>query len=164
MVTRFTHAAPHFARLGYGRKRERDADECALSAILDLEYEPQSVCRYLRRLHAAIERGDEAVAETAVAHPTPYDRLKRIEHALFARVGATADVPRVNREVFRRALAPSVLAASLVRTELDAPQPLPWGVTVIIEKRPRGLNMRYVAAAVAALVALVTFVVWWARS
>ena len=31
--------------------------------------------------------GDEAVAETEVAHPTPFDRLRRIERTLGARVG-----------------------------------------------------------------------------
>ena len=54
--------AADVADLGYGRRRECDADLSALRAMLDLEYEPQSVGRYLQRLHAAIERGDAAVA------------------------------------------------------------------------------------------------------
>jgi hypothetical protein len=159
----WSDAAVDLASLGYGRKRERDADASALAALLDLEYEPQSVCRYLRRLHAAIARGDEAVAECAVAHPTPFDRLKRVEHALFARVGATTEVPRVNREVFRRAVASPALRAGLVRTELDAPQPLPWGVTAMLEKRPRILNARTIAGAVVVLGILAALVAWWAR-
>jgi len=72
----WSDAAVDLARLGYGRKRERDADLCALSSMLDLEYEPLSACRYLQRLHAAITRGDDTVAETDVAHPTPFDRLR----------------------------------------------------------------------------------------
>jgi predicted Zn-dependent protease len=108
----WSDAAVDLARLGYGRKRERDADQCALSAMLALEYEPMSACRYLQRLHAAIAKGDEAVAETDVAHPTPLDRLRRLERSLSARPSAAAEVPRVNREVFRRALTPSTLAAS----------------------------------------------------
>jgi len=156
----WSDAAVDLVRLGYGRRRERDADACALGAMLDLEYEPQSACRYLQRLHAAIRRGDNAVAETEVAHPTPFDRMRRIERALCARVGVTTDVARVNREVFRRALSPAALAASLVRTELDAPQPLPWGMTARLEKRPGVLSARLivgVAIAVAALLALATW-------
>ena len=82
-------------------------------------------------------RGDDAVAETEVAHPTPVrPHPAHRARALGARVGGDVDVPRVNREVFRRALAPADLAASLVRTDLDAPQPLPWGMTALLEKKP----------------------------
>ena len=156
-------AAVDLARLGYGRRRECDADTCALRAMLDLEYEPQSAGRYLQRLHAAIARGDDAVAETEVAHPTPFDRLRRIERALCMRVGLTTEVPRVNREVFRRALTPSALAASLVRTELDAPQPLPWGMTALLEKKPGVLSARLVIGVIVVAAALVAVAAWLAR-
>ncbi len=159
----WSDAAVDLARLGYGRKRERDADDCALAALIELEYEPQSVCRYLKRLHVAIACGDDAVAETAVAHPTPFDRLRRIEHALFARVGVMTDVPRVNREVFRRALAPATLAAGLSPTELDAPRPLPWGVAAEPETRSRFLSARFLAAAVVALAVLAALAAWLGR-
>ena len=159
----WSDAAVDLVRLGYGRRRECDADTCALRAMLDLEYEPQSAGRYLQRLHAAIARGDDAVAETEVAHPTPFDRLRRIERALCIRVGPTTDVPRVNREVFRRALTPAALAASLVKTELDAPQPLPWGMTALLEKKPGVLSARIIVGVVVPAAALVAFLTWLAR-
>jgi predicted Zn-dependent protease len=159
----WSDAAVDLVRLGYGRRRECDADACALKALLDLEYEPQSVERYLQRLHAAIARGDTAVAETGVAHPTPFDRRRRIERALSVRVGLTTDVPRVNREVFRRALTASDWVRSLVKTELDAPQPLPWGVTALLEKRPGVLSARIIVGVVIAIGALVAFLTWLAH-
>jgi predicted Zn-dependent protease len=156
-------AAVDLARLGYGRRRECDADTCALRAMLDLEYEPQSAGRYLQRLHAAIGRGDDDVAETEVAHPTPFDRLRRIERALCMRVGLTTEVPRVNREVFRRALSPASLAAGLVKTDLDAPQPLPWGMTALLEKKPGVVSAPLVVIVLAAATALVALAAWWAH-
>jgi predicted Zn-dependent protease len=159
----WSDAAVDLARLGYGRRRECDADTCALRAMLALEYEPQSAGRYLQRLNAAIARGDEAVAETEVAHPTPFDRLRRIERALCMRVGKTTEVPRVNREVFRRALTPSALTASLVRTELDAPQPVPWGMTALLDKKPGVLSWPLIVGVVLAAAALVALAAWLAR-
>jgi hypothetical protein len=159
----WSDAAVDLVRLGYGRKREHDADAAALRAMLDLEYEPQSACRYLQRVHAAIARGDTAVTESEVAHPTPFDRIRRIERALGARVAATSDVPRVNREVFRRALAPAALAATLVRTDLDAPQPLPWGMTALLEKKPGVLSVRIILVFALAAAALVALTTWLAR-
>ena len=156
-------AAVDLARLGYGRRRECDADSCALRAMLDLDYEPQSAERYLQRLHATISRGDETVAETAVAHPTPFDRLRRIERALCMRVGTASGVRRVNREVFRRALAPKALALSLVRIELDAPQSVPWGMTALLEKKQAVLSVPVIIAVVAAATALVALATWLAR-
>ena len=130
--------------------------------MLDFEYEPQSIGRYLQRLHAAIARGDDAVAETQVAHPTPLDRRRRIERTLSLRVGPTTDVPRVNREVFRRALPSSNWVTNLVKTELDAPQPLPWGVTALLEKKPGVLSARIIVGVVIAAAALVAFLTWLA--
>ena len=159
----WSDAAVDLACLGYGRKRERDADASALSVMLDLEYEPLSACRYLQRLHEAIERGDAAVAETAVAHPTPHDRLRRIERALSARVGPSGEAPRVNREVFRRALAPARGGDGLVPTDLDAPQPLPWGVTGILERERGGMTARFVIAGLAILAVLALLAAWLGR-
>jgi predicted Zn-dependent protease len=159
----WSDAAVDLARLGYGRTREHDADASALAAMLDLEYEPQSACRYLQRLHASVIRGDGGVAETEVAHPTPKDRLRRIERTLGARVGATSDVPRVNREVFRRALTPATFAASLVRAHLDAQPPVPWGMTGLLEKKPRRFSTRVIVAVAAAVIALIALFTWWAR-
>ncbi len=158
----WSDAAVDLVRLGYGRRRECDADACALRAMLELEYEPLSISRYLQRLHGAIARGDVAVAETGVAHPTPFDRRRRIEGALCLRVGPTTDVPRVNREVFRRALSPATWVASLVKTELDAPQPLPWGVSALLEKKPGVLSAPIIVGVVLAVAALLAFLSWLA--
>jgi hypothetical protein len=159
----WSDAAVDLARLGYGRRRECDADMCALNAMIELQYDPQSAGRYLHRLHTAIARGDDAVAETEVAHPTPFDRLRRIERALGMRVGGTTDDPRINREVFRRALAPAAFAAGLVKAELDAPQPLPWGVTGLLEKKPGVLSAPIIVAVLAAVAAVVALATWLAR-
>jgi hypothetical protein len=155
----WSDAAVDLASLGYGRKRERDADASALSAMLDLEYEPLSACRYLQRLHEAIERGEASVAETAVAHPTPHERLRRIERILSARVGPAGEAPRVNREVFRRAQAPIRGGVGLVPADLDAPQPLPWGVTAVLEPERGGLRTRFIIAGIAILAALAALAV-----
>lgn len=159
----WSDAAVDLARLGYGRTREHDADASALAALLDLEYEPQSACRYLQRLHAAVQRGDAAVAETEVAHPTPLDRLRRIERTLGARVGATTDVPRVNREVFRRALTPKALAANLVPAHLDAQPPVPWAPTPAVESKRRVWSARVIVGIAVAAGALVALITWLAR-
>jgi hypothetical protein len=97
-------------RLGYGRRRERDADLRALEAVLALGFDPRSVSRYLSRLRTRIEQGDPGAAELASAHPPAEDRRRRIEKALFGRVQAEA-VVRVNREVFRRVAGREVLDA-----------------------------------------------------
>ena len=159
----WSDAAVDLARLGYGRKREHDADACALRAVFELEYEPQSACRYLQRLHAAVARGDDAVAETEVAHPTPFDRLRRIERALGARVGVTTDVLRVNREVFRRALTPATRAASLVRTDLDAQHAGPRTMGERLETNRKIWSAPLVIGIALAAAALVALATWLAR-
>lgn len=159
----WSDAAVDLARLGYGRKRERDADAAALGAMLALEYEPLSACRYLHRVHASIARGEETVAETEVSHPTPYDRIRRIERTLGARPCATSEVPRVNREVFRRALTPQTLAATLVRTELDTPHAVPWGMTSLLDKKPGIGRLPIVVGVVLAVLAAAAWVLWLIR-
>jgi hypothetical protein len=156
----WSDAAVDLARLGYGRIRERDADLCAISAMLALEYEPLSACRYLQRLHAAIARGDDAVAETDVAHPTPFDRLRRIERVLGARPCSSSEVPRVNREVFRRALTPATLASALVRTELDAPHATPAIHSARTEGKPSRLRMALWVGALVATAAAAAWMIW----
>ena len=159
----WSDAAVDLARLGYGRIRERDADQCALSAMLALEYEPLSACRYLQRLHAAIARGDDAVAETDVAHPTPFDRLRRIERALGARPCASTEVPRVNREVFRRALTPATLASALVRTELDAPHATAAPMGGLSRKESSRIRFALLIGALVATAAAAAWVTWVLR-
>ena len=110
-------AALDLVRLGYGRRRERDADLRALEAVLSLGYDPRSALRHLDRLQSRIEAGDPAVAELANSHPPPEDRIRRIEKALFGRVSGEA-VLRVNREVFRRAAGSEVLAGPMIPLSL----------------------------------------------
>jgi predicted Zn-dependent protease len=108
----WTHAALDLVRLGYGRRRERDADLRSLEAMLALGYDPRSAVRYLRRLRAAVLRGDPALAELASAHPPADERGRRIEKAIFGRV-PEQQVARVNREVFRRVVVREVLSGAM---------------------------------------------------
>jgi len=121
----WSEAAVDLIRLGYGRKRERDADARSLDALLALDYDAASAIRYLRRLAEAGLRGETAVVESLIAHPTPADRIRRIERTLYTRVGVPAD-PRVNREVFRRAAGKAVLGSRLMRADLYAPEAPSW--------------------------------------
>jgi predicted Zn-dependent protease len=115
-------AALDLVRLGYGRRRERDADLRALEAVLSIGYDPRSVVRYLGRLRSQVERGHPSVAELASAHPPPEDRSRRIEKALFGRV-RDEGVLRVNREVFRRAAGHEVLAGSMLQASFGEAGP-----------------------------------------
>ncbi|HEX4823374.1 MAG TPA: M48 family metallopeptidase [Candidatus Polarisedimenticolaceae bacterium] len=155
----WSDAAVDLVRLGYGRKRERDADARALQAMIALEYDPTSAIRYLQRTADAVERRDPNVAELAVAHPIASDRVRRLERSLYGRV-AGPEAPRVNREVFRRAMGEKQLAGRLVKTELDAPAAA-WGMSGLIDTPPRILTGRVVlwlALAAAAIVALTTWI------
>jgi predicted Zn-dependent protease len=155
----WTDAAVDLVRLGYGRKRERDADARALEAVIALEYDPQSAIRYLERLHAASERSEPSVAETIVAHAAPRDRTRRIERTLYGRVGG-GDHSRVNREVFRRAVGRGALRSNLLPTELDAPHALPWGVAAVIDAEAKTLKTGVLVAFAAAAAGLVALVTW----
>jgi len=103
-------------RLGYGRRRELEADAQAIRVMLDLGYETASATRFLERLAAAAARGDEGVAEYAVAHPGPAERIRQIESLRRSRLDLRGNL-RVNREVFRRAAGPDVLEAELERLD-----------------------------------------------
>jgi hypothetical protein len=50
-----------------------------------------------------------------------------------------------------------------VKTELDAPQPLPWGATALLEKRPGGLSAPIIVGVVVAAAALMAFLTWLVR-
>jgi hypothetical protein len=60
-------------------------------------------------------------------------------------------------------LAPAVLNAGLIRMDLDAPQPLPWGVTAILEKKPGILSAPLIAGALVVLAALAALAAWLVR-
>lgn len=156
----WTDAAVDLVRLGFGRRRERDADARSLEALLALEYDPHSAIRYLERLHAAAERSDPSVAETIVAHVAPRDRTRRIERALYGRVGGAEGSTRVNREVFRRAIGRGALKGSLMASELDAPHALPWGVPAVLDASAKALSTPVLVAAAAAAAGLVALVTW----
>ena len=154
----WSDAAVDLVRLGYGRKRERDADARALAAMIALEYDPSSAIRYLQRTADTIERRDPTVAELAVAHPVTSDRVRRIERTLYGRVAGT-EAPRVNREVFRRAMGEKQLASQLVKTELETPAAA-WGMSALLDTPSRALTGRlalWLALAAAAIVALTTW-------
>jgi predicted Zn-dependent protease len=155
----WSDAAVDLVRLGFGRRRERDADARALEALLALDYDPQSAIHYLNRLHDLGLRHDPRVAEIAVAHPTPLDRIRRIERALSGRVTGN-ETPRVNREVFRRAIPPREFEGQLVRVELDSPSSIPWTMTAGLSGEPNVLSGRlvvWIALGAAAAVALATY-------
>lgn len=121
----WAEAALDLVRLGYGRRRERDADARALEAILALDYDPESVLRFLRRLEAALESGERRFSDIAVSHPSPSDRLRRLERSLWGRV-PEGRILRVNREVFRRAAGREALERNLTAVDLAAgAAPLP---------------------------------------
>lgn len=136
----WSEAALDLVRLGYGRKRERDADARALEVVLALDYDPEAVFRYLRRLKSAMESADARVAELAVSHPSPTDRLRRLERSLWGRI-PDAKILRLNREVFRRAAGSQVLAG-LSRTELPAGSARPGAAEEHPEGAPRGKRHR----------------------
>jgi predicted Zn-dependent protease len=99
----WTEAMLDLTRLGYGRRRELDADATALRAMLALRYDPSSALRFLRRLKVAVAAMERRVTDIAVACPPPGYRVRKLERVLYGRVGR-APIQRVNREVFRRAV------------------------------------------------------------
>ena len=105
-------AAMDLIRLGYGSRREHDADARALDAILALDYDPESVKSYLGRIRQAAQEGTNEFAELVLAHPPAVDRLRRIESQRCRRVQGRS-AARTGREVFRRAAGHSVLATGL---------------------------------------------------
>jgi len=109
----WSRAALDMVKLGYGHDREREADSKALEAVLALGYDAESVMRWLRRMERRVAQGDPQIRDYAFAHPTPSDRRRELDRALFGRV-APGSVGRVNREVFRRAAGRTALTSGLV--------------------------------------------------
>lgn len=138
----WAEAAEDLVRLGYGRHRERDADARALEAVFALRYDPESVLRYLRRLQSRIAQEEAEVAEIAVAHPHPADRIRRVERAIYGRVHDEC-VLRVNRELFRRAAGRQALSGQLSPLKLVKAE----------DRSPRRARMRRALTRVAILAA-----------
>jgi hypothetical protein len=107
-------AAFDLVKLGYGRRRERDADARSMKAMLSLGYDPGAALRYLRKLDTLIESGDARVRELSLAHPPPRYRIRRLDRMLFGRVGG-GEGRVLNREVFQRAMGYPALTENLVR-------------------------------------------------
>jgi len=104
----WTEVSLDLSRVGYGDRREHEADVKAVCAIRELGYDPEAVTRFLNRLQSATAAGDPTLAETALAHPTPADRLRHLE-AVF--VEPLRSSPRkVNRDIFRRVAGHSAIA------------------------------------------------------
>lgn len=99
-------------RLGHGDRREQEADAVALEALVDAGYDPASAEALLARLGTRIDQGDEDLADLALAHPPPVDRLRRLQtlRNLHWAGGGTA---RTDREVFRRAAGENALHCEL---------------------------------------------------
>jgi hypothetical protein len=106
-------AAIDLVKLGYGRRRERDADARSMEALLALGYDPGAALRYLRRLESSMVRREAGIRELSLAHPPPHYRVRRLEKLLFGRVGS-GDGRVLNREVFQRALGYPAVAEGLV--------------------------------------------------
>jgi len=109
-------AADDLVALGYGPRREREADDRAMAALLQLDYDTNSVGRFFERLDARVDDGDPRVRRYAFGHPSPSARWRRIESRVFAEIRPAVTV-RVNRELFRRAAGRSVLDHELVAVE-----------------------------------------------
>lgn len=134
---RWVDAALDLVRLGYGRRRERDADARAVETMIGLGYDPVAAERYLRRLADRIRVNDPAITDLAVAHPPPADRIRRIEKALFGRV-PVGGMLKLNREVYRRASGAAVLTSTFSRCELDARTRMTPPETAVGTGRRRG--------------------------
>ena len=109
----WARAASDLIRLGYGRRRERNADRAAIAAMVSLGYDPQSVPRCLARFDARADEGDTRFVEYAFAHPALSQRGRWIQSDVAASDRPTSGY-RVNRELFRRVAGHSALADSLV--------------------------------------------------
>jgi len=114
-------AVEDLVRVGYGRRRERDADAHAIEAMLAEGYDPAAGPALLRRLERRMRDGDERLAELATSHPTPEDRSRRVERVIHALVRGGESL-RLNREVYRRVAGPAALGRPLGSVPLDVPE------------------------------------------
>ena len=104
----WAEAAMDLVRLGYGRRRERDADTRAAEAVTALGYDPESIARYLARCSAAIA---ERRARPRRVRPRPSpaaDRAMRIERGLYGRIGSGGHAESQSRAVPSRAATGSL--------------------------------------------------------
>lgn len=108
------HAAEDLMVLGYGARREREADRQALCALQSAGYDPASALRFLDRMGA--EPGADSIRDYACAHPPALDRRARLEREIQA-LPSVGFGGRVNREPFRRVAGPGVLASRLERVD-----------------------------------------------
>jgi hypothetical protein len=154
-------AASDLGALGYGRHRERDADARAVLGMLALGYDALAADRYLDRLEAAIEAGDPAVAETALAHPPPGERRRRLSKLLYGRIAESDGALKVNREVFRRAV-PRDFGRALVPVRLCPEARMPLSDDAFGNVEPESLRLPWAAlAAVLAAAALFAAAAIW---
>lgn len=127
-------AAADLLRLGYGRTLERRADLRATRVMRELGYDAEAIVRLLQRLERRMRQGDPSVAEYALAHPPPAERLRHIEEHLRGNIESDGRA-RVNREVFRRVAGPAVLDRELrpvdapTNLDDDATAPRRWPLT-----------------------------------
>ena len=86
----WTQAALDLVRLGYGDAREYAADAQAMQALTLLGYEADAVLHYFHRLRGGIVAGAPKLAEVALAHPPPIERLRRLEGRRSLQTGTVA--------------------------------------------------------------------------
>ena len=149
----WSDAAHDAIRVGYGRAREREADRRAFHAIVSMGYDPRSVLAYLRRVGGLVEDGDPRVAELALAHPLPAERVRWLEAEMTA-VPAGRAALRVNREVFRRAAGQEALLARLERVDGVQPAATESDGDTPAERRHRTLWLAVSLVLVAVLLAV----------
>lgn len=118
----WSDAVLDLVRLGYGKKREREADDAAVDLVCTLGYDVRSVLRFLHRVDVRVARGESEIGELATAHARPEERAHRVEERLRDRApGGAERHARTNREVFRRVCARDALARDLRPCLLDDP-------------------------------------------
>ena len=101
--------------LGYGRRRELQADDRAFEAVSRAGYDPHSVIRWLSRMEQRVSDADPQLRGYFLSHPPPSRRRRRFQEALAGSLETLGS--RVNREVYRRAAGPEVLASALRRVD-----------------------------------------------
>ncbi len=119
----WARAAVDLVRLGFGDLSEYRADATSAAALAAVGYDLESARRLFERLGSRTDAGRVEIADLALAHPPPWHRLRRLA-GWAGPPRPAAGILRIDREVFRRAAGPSVLAAELVPQQpFDAPQP-----------------------------------------
>ena len=137
--------------LGYGRRRERDADDAALRALRVLGYDPESTWRLLDTLQERYSCGDASIAEYVFAHPPARDRRVRMEITAHT-CPADGRQLRTNGEVFHRVAHGALQGSPGTRSLHAEPVSFASGEGSVPESGPRWV---WLALGVVALTAAI---------